>query len=363
MRRSGLLGALLATLILTLLMPGVWRGFLAGDTVRMEKSLRPPEMRTLTLWMLGQENGDGRLLSTLLSLYENSRPGLRIFLRKADEAELYAESAVLPDGIFYVPGEILRPEECLQPLTLPASQSNEAFSAGKSRGILYGVPLWYAPTVLSLPADWLSTSGEAVGFEGESYFGKSTPPPKEDFSFPKAESLPWEQLLSPGQLYIRPGICMMQLMHFCPEVRRGELAALAPDRLAASSARDIARVLPYPEHMTAARKESLVAFPLTPGVSERVRFFSLCGNNRDAMELLSFLNSPEYHAEMEKAGFLPVLSTAVPEDPFLARYTEANPGAVFFPNAFAHTKEELQALCLDAFRRCDDPVATLLRLR
>lgn len=363
MRRSGLLGALLATFLLTLMMPGIWRSFFAGDTQRMAESLRPPEMRTLTLWTLGQDSDDQKLLRTLLSLYEKSRPGLRIYLRKADAGELLSESAVLPDGVFYLPGDILLPEECLLPLTLPAAGISESFSAGKSGGILYGVPLWYAPSVLSLPAEWLNRESESVGFGGESYFGKSTPLPRDESASLRAENLPWEQLLNPGQLYVSPGVCMMQLMHFCPEARRQELAASYPDAFCTAPAAGTARVWSYPRHIAAARKESLAVIPLTPGVSDRARFFSLCRENDDAMDFLSFLDSDPCRAEMEKAGFLPVTSAHIPQDPFLARYTETNPGAVFFPNAFSHTPEEVQALCLDAFRRCNDPVATLLRLR
>ena len=363
MRRSGLLGALLATLLLALMMPGAWRSFFTGDTVRMEESLRPPVMRTLTLWVTGQDSGDRRLLSTLLSLYEKSRPGLRIYLRAADASELYADSAVLPDGIFYSQGDILRPEDCLLPLNLPAAQICESFSAGKSRGVLYGAPLWYAPTLLSLPSQWLMPQDSNESFGGESYFGKSTPPPRDESDSLRAESLPWEQILAPEQLYIRPGVSMLQLMHFCPEARRKELAALAAGGLAEVPCEGIARVLSCPEYLSAARKESLLAIPLTPGVSDRVRFFSLCRENDDVMGLLSFLNSPQCLAEMHKAGFLPVLTAEPPADSLLARCIDTNPGTVFFPNAFAHTAEELNALCLDAFRRCDDPVAALLRLR
>ena len=42
MRRSGLLGALLTTLLLTFLMPGLWRSFFTGDHNRMDESLRLP---------------------------------------------------------------------------------------------------------------------------------------------------------------------------------------------------------------------------------------------------------------------------------------------------------------------------------
>lgn len=33
------------------------------------------------------------------------------------------------------------------------------------------------------------------------------------------------------------------------------------------------------------------------------------------------------------------------------------------PNAFEHTLEELQSLCMDSFRRLEDPAGTLLKLR
>jgi glucan phosphorylase len=43
----------------------------------------------------------------------------------------------------------------------------------------------------------------------------------------------------------------------------------------------------------------------------------------------------------------------------LARYRES----MVLPNAFAHTAQEREAICLDAFLRAADPVETLLRLR
>ena len=43
----------------------------------------------------------------------------------------------------------------------------------------------------------------------------------------------------------------------------------------------------------------------------------------------------------------------------LARYREG----MTLPNAFAHTAQEREAICLDAFLRAADPVETLLRLR
>jgi len=361
-RRSGLLGALLTTLLLTFLMPGLWRSFFTGDHNRMDESLRPPQTRTLTLWITGRDAYDEKLLSRLLSAYEKANPGLRIYLRRADAADLLAETAVLPDGVFYGVGDIPLPEECLQPLSLPASKTNESFSAGKSCGVLYGVPLWYAPGVISLPMEWIYEEGGVTKNGGESFFGKSTPPPPEDISLAKAENLPWDQLLVPAQIYLRPGVCLMQALHYCPEARREELAALW-DSPCVASVPNIARFWSYPQHLAASRKEALLALPLTPGVSDQVRFFSLCRENADAMGLLTFLQSPGHSTALEESGFLPVLATGESQDGFLAEYLRQNPGTVFFPNAFAHTAEELDSLCSDAFRRREDPVTALLRLR
>lgn len=357
MRRSGLLGALVATALLFCMLPGVIRGFFTGDTNRMSESLRPAESRTLTLWLVGTPLGDEKLITQLCTACEKSRPGLRIYLRRADAAELTHPEAVLPDAVLYGPGDILLPEKCLLPIQAPDSIPPESLSCCRSAGTLYGLPLWYAPSVLSLPQSWLQS--DAAAPVGDSYFGLSTPPPRQEIDLTDPANLPWAKLLTPGQLTIQPGVTHQQLMHLCPIARRADLASLAD----ASPGRECARVWSYPRHISQSKKEALVPVLLAPAVSDHVRLFSLCRESEDAAYLLRFLTGGEHFPRLEEAGWLSVCRKNPPGDALLAQAVEMSAPGLYFPNAYAHTRQELHALCADAFRRAADPVAALLQLR
>ena len=106
-----------------------------------------------------------------------------------------------------------------------------------------------------------------------------------------------------------------------------------------------ARVWTRREHLAAAQKEALTAFSLRPAVSDRVRYAALCRDTAETRALLAFLRSEACREEVEAAGLLPAEQ------------------ADSLPNAFAHTREELNALCADGLRRGLDPVEILLRLR
>ena len=357
MRRSGLLGALVATALLMALLPGVFSSFFTGDANRMNESLRPATSRTLTLWLVGAPLGDEKLISQLCTACERSRPGLRIYLRRADAAELTHPEAVLPDVVLYGPGDILLPEKCLLPIQAPENISPESLSCGRSAGVLYGLPLWYAPSVLSLPKSWLQP--EAAAPAGDSYFGLSTPPPRQEIDLTDPANLPWNRLLTPGQLTIQPGVTHQQLMHLCPIPRRGDLAGLAD----ASPGRECARAWSYPRHIAQSKKEGLVPVLLSPAVSDHVRLFSICRESEDAAYLLRFLTGGEHFPRLEEAGWLSLCRKDPPKDALLAQAVEMSAPGLYFPNAYAHTRQELHALCAEAFRRAADPVAALLQLR
>lgn len=363
MRRSGVLGALLATVVLMVILPGVLRSFFTGDTNRMDESLRPAQSRTLTLWLVGDSAGDHRLITQLLSAFEKTRPGLRIYLRKADLEELTAENAVLPDGLLYSPGEISMPEKYLLPLSAPENIPQEALQSGSSAGTLYGIPLWYAPNVLSLPKAWFDTEDKTVSGSGESYFGKSTPPPPVEMDLTDPGNIPWQKMFQPGSLYIQPGVAMEQLSCVCPPNLRSELSASYPSQAPSPSSDHIARAWSYPEHLSRSSKEALVPLLLTPAVSDRVRFFSICRENEDALALLKFLTGAEAASRLEEKGWLCVNRTVQPTDGILKQAAQAAEPGLYFPNAYAHTRQELYSLCEDGLRRCADPVQILLMLR
>ena len=57
-RRMGMMTALLLTAALFLMLPGLMRTLLARESGRVDASLRPPKVRTVTVWVMnGKEEG------------------------------------------------------------------------------------------------------------------------------------------------------------------------------------------------------------------------------------------------------------------------------------------------------------------
>ena len=96
MRRGAVLSALLLTALLLYLWPGLLKGLWTDTDNRMAGELRPAQRRTLTLWWLPGKMGDQRCISRLCTRLEKETPGLRVFLRRADAAELTAPDASRP---------------------------------------------------------------------------------------------------------------------------------------------------------------------------------------------------------------------------------------------------------------------------
>ena len=107
MRRGAVLSALLLTALLLYLWPGLLKGLWTDTDNRMAGELRPAQRRTLTLWWLPGEMGDQRCISRLCTRLEKETPGLRVFLRRADAAELTAPDALLPDAVLFAVTAIL----------------------------------------------------------------------------------------------------------------------------------------------------------------------------------------------------------------------------------------------------------------
>ena len=140
MRRGAVLSALLLTALLLYLWPGLLKGLWTDTDNRMAGELRPAQRRTLTLWWLPGEMGDQRCISRLCTRLEKETPGLRVFLRRADAAELTAPDALLPDAVLFGTGDVVNPEQLFLPLTLSEDDGN--LSSGKSGGETYALPLW-----------------------------------------------------------------------------------------------------------------------------------------------------------------------------------------------------------------------------
>ena len=327
MRRGAVLSALLLTALLLYLWPGLLKGLWTDTDNRMAGELRPAQRRTLTLWWLPGEMGDQRCISRLCTRLEKETPGLRVFLRRADAAELTAPDALLPDAVLFGTGDVVNPEQLFLPLTLSEDDGN--LSSGKSGGETYALPLWYEENVLSVPNGWLEENGTpAVTAQPRSLLGQTAATPKPETD--ETPSIPWRRLLAENALWVSPGTAGPQLLFTAPDSLRAALASAALSS-AEKPAAGTARVWSRREHLAAA--------------SDRARYAALCRNTEETRALLVFLGSDACREEAEAAGLIPAEN------------------ADSLPNAFAHTREELNALCADGLRRGLDPVEILLRLR
>ena len=192
MRRGAVLSALLLTALLLYLWPGLLKGLWTDTDNRMAGELRPAQRRTLTLWWLPGEMGDQRCISRLCTRLEKETPGLRVFLRRADAAELTVPDALLPDAVLFGTGDVVNPEQLFLPLTLSEDDGN--LSSGKSGGETYALPLWYEENVLSVPNGWLEEDGTpTVTVQPHSLLGQTAATPKpetdEDTVYPVAEAI------------------------------------------------------------------------------------------------------------------------------------------------------------------------------
>ena len=98
---------------------------------------------------------------------------------------------------------------------------------------------------------------------------------------------------------------------------------------------------------------------LRPAVSDRVRLVGLCRDNASSRAFLQFLM--EWPADA--AGGLLPLHAAAEADGLAREALSLYQQGYVLPNAFSHTAQEREAVCAEAFRRAEDPVQTILRLR
>lgn len=344
-RRWSVLGALLLTAGMLWMLPGVWQQVISPDTNRMDVRLRPARLRTITVWKLPEDLGDGKLLRAACSAFEKKNDGVRVFLRSASAEELYAPDAIVPDVILFGTGEIVSPEKLL-----PLSQTAPS---GMHAGQALAVPLWLNPNVLSLPCEWL---GQTAAPAAQSLLAHATPvPQKERSAVLSAAQLPWEKLLDKDGLAPAQGVALQQVLSICPPALRSSL-----NRPASSPKAKVETFSQYQKRL--ANGEALCAFPLTPAVSDQVRYAALCRDGIDARAFLTFLME-DWQPQAPAYGLLSLQEPSVQSDPLFSSLQLLFEKNITLPNAFAHTREELNALCLDGFSRLADPVETLLQLR
>lgn len=391
-RRTSILCSLLLTAALLLALPSLLEGLPPWDGQRMAPRLRPAKTQPLVVWLLTDPTGSGTFLSRQISLFEKENPGVRVFLRKADVLELTAQGAVLPDVLLFGPGAFGQPGRVLLPLAADMDLSPAALLAGQSAMTQYALPLWIAPSVLAVPAALLPSDIAPASPAPSSFFQLGTPAPEEKGpqagEVPAAadpSAIPWEALVQPGALPGPKGMALQQLLSMCPSQFRAALV----ERLAGQGS-PASRPTPSPFPSKApplkgkaqtpvppgtrvlslgacqqalAAGEALVPFPMTPAASENVLFLGLCRDSEPARALVAHLLSREAREALSFFGLLPTVPTPLSADPLYESLAALYAKSPLLANAFEHTPQELQALCLDGFTRQVDPVETLLRLR
>ena len=378
MRHAGVLSALLLTAALLCAMPGLMH--LPARESRADDSLRPAQLRTLTVWLMPGDAGDRKLLGECCAAFEKERDGVRIFLRVVTADEFTAENTVLPDVALFETGDLIQPD-FLIPLADVSAPS------GQFAGVQRAVPLWLAPNVLSIPQSWLRKAAAQTP-KPDSLLAVSTPVPQETMdALLEAKDLPWGMMMQKGAVEKPDGVGCQQLLSICPPEERARLVAsvlgLSADAAPQTSEPDDwvttlpvsrgasptpspavttpARVETLAEHQARLKKgEALTAHVLSPAVSHRVRYAALCRDGEDARAFVQFLLGQQEAAVSH--GLIPPecgIKTADTLTQALITAYHSPP----LPNAFAHTPQELLQLCADGFARNEDPVRTLLGLR
>ena len=372
MRHAGVLSALLLTCALLCAMPGLMR--LPQDASRADESLRPARLRTVTVWLMPGDVGDRKLINAACAAFEKANDGARVFLRVVTADEFNAENAVLPDVALFQTGDIAAPEKLFVPL-------DDADASGRFAGVDYAAALWFAPNVLSLPQAWFASAPTATA-QPESLLAAATAVPEEEaLALLRPKDLPWAQLLRPGALEAPTGVGWQQLLSLCPADMQAQLVQAVTGQAVttptpapkldgvpkgsgasptpAPAITTPARVETLAQHRQRLQKgESLLACPLSPAVSDRVRYAAICRDSADARAFVQLLQTSETLTH----GLISMAGTDYGVDALTQAVLEACASPVH-PNAFAHNRQEIAQLCADGFLRREDPVQTLLKLR
>lgn len=357
-RRLRILSALLTTALVLYCLPGLLARQL-GDTGRTDDRLKQAPSRTMVVWVTSWMEEDRKLISSLCSAFEKQRPGLRIFLRRGDAEELYGQDAVLPDAVLHVTGDVLSPDDAFVPMSLPENLPQQVAASGTSQGTMYGLPLWYSPLVFSVPKGWFADGEQdrATDEGGLSYFSLGTPSPEKPAATITFEDVPWRRLTESGQIVSESGMGLAGLLLHCPTGIREEMHRLEPQIRKPQPGE--AAVCSLASHM--ARQQENLCLPLTPSLSQRVRYLSLCKESEDALAFVRFLLGEEAQAGALAAQLIPAAAEQLPEGT-LAEQLAAG-GDPFLPNGFQLDLTAMDQLCIQGFLKGEDPVATLLKLR
>lgn len=97
--------------------------------------------RVLRVWLIEGWTGSDAWVLKQAALFEKENAGVSVRVRRAQSEELTAAEAVLPDLLLYEPGALSNPEELLTPVAGETGVRPQIETAGRSRDVLYGVPV------------------------------------------------------------------------------------------------------------------------------------------------------------------------------------------------------------------------------
>ena len=362
--RRGMLCSLLLTAALLLALPTVWQSVESGGA-RVSDRLRPARQQPLTVWLIEDRTDSLRLLRREIAAFEKANEGARVYLRNADANELFAADAVLPDVVLFS----ALPEGALLPMAGDLGCRTDAVSAGMSSGELYAVPLWYAPGVLCVPAEWL-TSAPAATATATPFFALGTPLPTsavQPLATEAPPTVPWDVVAE--RLDATEGVALLQAVSSCPvKLRPALISTLQAQfdadgrlRVAGGSGAYMTTLAGYRKAVSAGA--AIVGFPLFPAATDRVLYLGFAKASPLAEAFLGRLLSRETQAMLDEYGLFPTREGVAPavRDRLTGELEALYEGALLFPNAFAHVRGELNELCRAGL--AGDPAEALLRLR
>lgn len=118
--------------------------------------LTSAERVLLRIWVVDSPGGGQAWLKGQLKAFEKQHPGISTYLRTVSAGELISPDAILPDVVFYMPGDVTTPQSLFLPLSGDVvAQGRSAIReallrCGRWQTRQYGLPLCYGAWVLAI---------------------------------------------------------------------------------------------------------------------------------------------------------------------------------------------------------------------
>ena len=147
---------ILAAAVLLLFLGGcflAWR-HMGEQTV---PGLTGKQRTLLRIWTVSSPGGGQAWLKQQLRAFEKANPGISTWVRTVSPKDIADPDAVLPDVVFYMPGDLTAPETLFLPLsgvmiTRDGLLREELLRCGRWQQAQYGLPLCWSGWVLAIDA-------------------------------------------------------------------------------------------------------------------------------------------------------------------------------------------------------------------